>query len=99
MDCGSSMTSHPLSRKNKEGVRVRTGTQYFCYRHSMTGQAVCSWHHISESVLKTVIIGELQSHVQAITLDEVALLEKLKNFKNILKTIQTLSKVFMYLII
>lgn len=83
MDCGSSMTSHPLSRKNKEGERVRTGTQYFCYRHSMTGQAVCSWHHISETVLKTVIIGELQSHVQAITLDEVALLEKLKKQMNL----------------
>ena len=46
-------------------------------------QAVCSWHHISETVLKTVIIGELQSHVQAITLDEVALLEKLKKQMNL----------------
>ena len=55
-DCGGPMVSHPLSRRGKDGVRRRTGTNYHCYRHNMSGYTACSWHSISENALKKVIL-------------------------------------------
>jgi DNA invertase Pin-like site-specific DNA recombinase len=83
MDCGSPMVSHPLSVRDKDGSRHRTGTNYHCARHSTTGRGVCSWHSIAESALKPLIISELLSYSEAVTLNEPAMLRKLKRQMNI----------------
>jgi DNA invertase Pin-like site-specific DNA recombinase len=75
MGCGSPMVSHPLSARNKDGKRYRTGTNYYCYRHSVTGRRVCSWHNIAESSLKPLIMMELQTYAEAITFNEAAMLK------------------------
>jgi len=77
-DCGGPMVSHPLSRRGKDGIRHRTGTNYHCYRHNMSGYTACSWHSISEKALKTVILQELQIFASALEVDETAVLNRLK---------------------
>ena len=77
-DCGGPMVSHPLSRRGKDGIRRRTGTNYHCYRHNMSGYTACSWHSISENALKKVIFQELRRYAASLTLDEAAVLNQLK---------------------
>jgi DNA invertase Pin-like site-specific DNA recombinase len=77
MDCGSTLVAH-ISVQHRKNGNIKRYTSYSCYRYQLTGYATCSWHTVSENPLKTLILSELQTHAQAITLDEPALLEKLK---------------------
>ncbi len=78
MDCGSSLSPHGIGNRGKDGIRRRTGTNYSCHRHTHTGRAFCSCHTIDEKTLKAIVLSELQTYAQAVTLDESLLLEKLK---------------------
>lgn len=77
LDCGASLSAQTMGH-TKNGVWKREGTSYSCHRHILTGRAVCSNHTIGENPLKTIVLGELRSHAEAISLDETHLLEKLK---------------------
>lgn len=77
MDCGSNLVVHIGVHHRKNG-NIKRYASYSCYRHQLTGYADCSWHTISENPLKAIILNDLREYAQAITLDEAALLEKLK---------------------
>lgn len=77
MDCGSPLVSH-ISVCHRKNGNIKRYTSYSCYRHQLTGYATCSWHTISETPLKALILNDLKSYAQAIVLDEHIILEKLK---------------------
>jgi hypothetical protein len=67
-----------MGHKGKDGVWRRDGTQYNCHKYLMSGRVTCSPHTIGEAPLKRLILSELRSYAEAITLNEADLLETLK---------------------
>lgn len=69
---------------SKERSRFQNGTckeyvSYHCGRHSGSGFSECSRHTIYELSLSKIVIAEIQRHAQAVSVDETAVIETLKN--------------------
>ena len=43
-----------------------------------SGRSVCSWHRIYEQTLTQIVLAEIQAQAQAVTLNETAVVERLK---------------------
>ena len=52
---------------------------YVCSTHMQSGQTICSWHRINEKALAQIVTAEIQSHAQAIALDEAAVVDRLRH--------------------
>ena len=74
-DCGHTLLANTYSSRKDSGKRF---VSYRCGLFFRTGGASCSVHSISESKLKTIVIGEIKAHAQAITMDEASVVEQLK---------------------
>jgi len=77
LGCGSPMRTDCTVQHHKNGDIVRY-PRYNCSRHSQSGRTTCSPHTISEKILKTLILAELKAYSQAVTLDESAILARVK---------------------
>ena len=76
-DCGTPLVANRETRRRKNG-EVKKYASYFCAKHSSSGRSVCSWHRIYEMTLSELVMREIRAHAGALTLDENAVLDKLK---------------------
>lgn len=76
-DCGTPLGANRETRRRKNG-EAKKYTSYFCARYTSSGRSVCSWHRIYEITLKEIIMSEIRAHAEALTLDEAAVLDRLK---------------------
>lgn len=60
-------------RRNKHYVSYR------CGRFLKSGRSVCSLHTIYERPLSEIVLSEIKEHAQAVVLDEVAVVNRLKH--------------------
>lgn len=51
---------------------------YCCMTYRRSGRTVCSWHKISEKVLKELVLGHIKKMAELITLDEDRIFSELK---------------------
>jgi DNA invertase Pin-like site-specific DNA recombinase len=68
-DCGSNM-AYQLD-KDKYG-------SYLCKTHKSSGRAVCSWHRISETALKKLVLSHIKEQAATIALGEDNILQELQ---------------------
>jgi hypothetical protein len=66
-----------MSIKNYKQGLTRYGG-YCCRTHTTSGRSVCSWHRISETVLKKLILSHIKDMAKMITLDEDRMQRKLQ---------------------
>lgn len=76
-DCGHPLVAHRETRFRKDGT-AKTYRSYCCSWYVHSGHSSCSWHRIYEAALQQLVLKEIRAHAQAVTIDEVAALEKLK---------------------
>ena len=72
-DCQTVMSS-TVTIKNYGKGRYEA---YQCRLHLSSGRSVCSWHRISESTLKKIVISHIKKMAELIALDEGRMLETL----------------------
>ena len=75
--CKKPMNANTETHRRKDGS-IRKYVSYHCSTHSRTGGACCSWHTIYEMTLVEIIREEIQAQAKALTLDEEAVIAKLK---------------------
>ena len=76
-DCKASLNSNAETQRRKNGTSKRY-VSYYCSTYGKSGRSVCSWHRIYEQTLTQIVTAEVKAHAQAVTLDEDAVVEKLK---------------------
>lgn len=76
-DCGHPLVANRETQHRKNGT-VKKYTSYYCSRFATTGHSICSWHRIYEITLKNLVLNEIKSHAEAVTIDEAAVLDKLR---------------------
>ncbi|MCD8370495.1 MAG: DUF4368 domain-containing protein [Clostridiales bacterium] len=76
-DCGASLYVNREKYRRKDGT-VKQYVAYICGNYTSSGGSVCSWHRINELTLKQIVMREIQAHAKALTLDEAAVLDKLR---------------------
>ena len=64
--------------QHRKNGTVKKYTSYYCSRFATTGHSICSWHRIYEITLKNLVLNEIKSHAEAVTIDEAAVLDKLR---------------------
>lgn len=77
-DCGRPLAANTETQRRKNGTAKRY-VSYFCSIYSRTGRSVCSWHRIYEQTLREIVLAEIRTHAQAVTLDEGSVIERLKD--------------------
>ena len=77
-DCKSSLNADTETHQRKNGTSKRY-VSYFCGTYGRSGRSVCSWHRIYEKTLAQLVTDEIKTQAQAITLDEAAVVNRLKN--------------------
>ena len=75
-DCGGPLVASTETQRRKNGT-VKRYVSYLCSIYSRTGRSVCSWHRIYEQTLAQIVLEEIRSHAQAVTLDEDTVVEYL----------------------
>lgn len=76
-DCKSHLCAVTETHRRKNGT-IKRYVSYACSTYSRSGRSICSWHRIYEQTLSQIILAEIKTHVQAITLDETAVVKKLQ---------------------
>ena len=76
-DCNTSLSATTTIRHQENGTSKRY-VSYYCSTYGRSGRSVCSWHRISEQALIQIVTAEIKAHAQAVTLDEGAVVERLK---------------------
>ena len=76
-DCKGSLNSNAETQRRRNGTSKRY-VSYYCSTYGKSGRSVCSWHRIYEQTLTQIVTAEIKAHAQAVTLDEDAVVEKLK---------------------
>ena len=76
-DCNTSLSASTTIRQQENGASKQY-VSYFCSTYGRSGRSVCSWHRISEQALARIVVAEIKVHAQAVTLDEGAVVERLK---------------------
>ena len=75
-DCGSPMYANSGLKHYPSGDKRYIS--YSCGIHGHSGRSVCSPHTISELKLKQIILDEIHSHAEAVEMDEIGVIAKLK---------------------
>ena len=73
-DCQTVMSS-TVTTKNYGRGRYEA---YHCRLHTSSGRTVCSWHRISETVLKKLVLSHIKEKAKLIALDEKGILKVLQ---------------------
>ena len=79
-DCGHTLQVNTQSQHRKNGQVVKY-ISYSCALHLTTGRSKCSPHRVSEITLKRIVIDEIKSQAQAVSLNETAIVDKLRRQK------------------
>ena len=77
-DCKSPLCATTETHRRKNGA-VKRYVSYTCSTFTKSGRSVCSWHRIYEQTLAQIILAEIKAHAQAVTLDEAAVVDRLKH--------------------
>ena len=76
-DCGHTLVVNRQTKRRKNGA-VKKYVSYYCLQYANSGHSICSWHRISEITLQQLILNEIKAQAKAVTVNEAAVLEKLK---------------------
>ena len=76
-DCGHPLVVNRQTKRRKNGA-VKKYVSYYCLQYANSGHSICSWHRISEITLQQLILNEIKAQAKAVTVNEAAVLEKLK---------------------
>ena len=76
-DCKHRLVSGTETQRRKDGS-VKRYVSYHCGLHGRTGGSLCSRHTIYEMTLARIVTGEIQAQAKAVTVDENAVMEKIK---------------------
>ena len=76
-DCSRPLEATTETQHRKNGTSKRY-VSYFCSTYGRSGRSVCSWHRIYEQTLTQIVLAEIQAQAQAVTLNETAVVERLK---------------------
>lgn len=76
-DCGHPLVAHRETRRRKDGT-AKTYLSYCCSWYVHSGHSSCSWHRIYETALQQLVLKEIGACARAVTVDEVAALERLR---------------------
>lgn len=76
-DCGHPLVVNRQTKRRKNGA-VKKYVSYYCLQYANSGHSICSWHWISEITLQQLILNEIKAQAKAVTVNEAAVLEKLK---------------------
>lgn len=76
-DCGRPLVVNRQTKRRKNEA-VKKYVSYYCLQYANSGHSVCSWHRISEITLQQLILNEIKTQAKAVTVNEAAVLEKLK---------------------
>ena len=76
-DCKAPMSANAETRHRRNGTKKRY-VSYFCGTYGRSGRSVCSWHRIYELTLAEIVTAEIKAHAQAVTVDEAAVVDRLK---------------------
>ncbi|MCL2564301.1 MAG: recombinase family protein [Defluviitaleaceae bacterium] len=76
-DCQINMAYH-LDRKTSHVMVTALYGSYHCRTHTQSGRTVCSWHRISEKVLKKLVLAHIKEQAHMIALDEKRIFQALK---------------------
>ena len=76
-NCKKLMTINRATRRGKNASMKRY-VFYSCRLHKMSGGVCCSMHTISQDALAQIVLEEIQTRTEALTLDEAAVIAKLK---------------------
>lgn len=76
-DCNTSLSATTTIRHQDNGTSKRY-VSYYCSTYGRSGRSVCSWHRISEQALIRIVTAEIKAHAQAVTLDEGAVVDRLR---------------------
>lgn len=76
-DCSSNLGVSRERHQRKNGT-VKQYVSYICMRFTSSGRSTFSWHRIYEKTLSQIVVNEIRAYAQALTLDETAVLDKLK---------------------
>jgi len=75
-DCKGAFGAHMDTRQLKNGTQ-KVYISYFCARFALSGRCVCSSHRVSERALTKIVINEIKSYAEALTLDESGVVNRL----------------------
>ena len=76
-DCKTPLCANAETQHRKNGTKKRY-VSYFCGTYGKSGRSVCSWHRIYEQTLTQIVIAEIRTQAQAVTVNEAAVVDKLK---------------------
>lgn len=76
-DCGSKLCAWTETQPRKNGTKKKY-VSYSCWKYARSGQSVCTVHRIYEMTLAQIVAAEIKAHAQAVTLDEAAVVDRLK---------------------
>ena len=77
VDCKCPLCATTETHRRKNGA-VKRYVSYLCSTFTKSGRSVCSGHRIYEQTLAQIILTEIKAHAQAVTLDEAAVVDRLK---------------------
>ena len=77
-DCKAPLNAETETQRRRNGTSKRY-VSYFCGTYGRSGRSVCSWHRIYEKTLAQLVTAEIKAQAQAITLDEAAVVNRLKH--------------------
>lgn len=76
-DCKGPLHATTETQHRKNGTSKRY-VSYLCATYGRSGQSICSWHRINEQTLAQIVLAEIQTQAQEVTLDEDAVVDRLK---------------------
>lgn len=76
-DCGHPLVVNRETQRRKNGG-IKKYTSYYCSRYGTSGRSTCSWHRVYEISLIEIVLQEIKAHAQAVTINEAAVLDKLR---------------------
>jgi len=75
--CKAPLNANTETQRRKNGTSKRY-VSYFCGTYARSGRSICSWHRIYEKTLVQLVTAEIKAQAQAVTLDEAAVVDRLK---------------------
>ena len=76
-DCGHPLVVNRETQRRKNGD-IKKYAQSSAAWYGTSGRSACSWHRIYEVSLKEIVLQEIKAHAQAVTINEAAVLDKLR---------------------
>jgi len=76
-DCKAKLCANTETQPRKNGP-AKKYVSYACSKYIRSGRSVCSGHRIYEQTLAQIVTAEIKAQAMAVTLDEAAVVDKLK---------------------